>query len=164
MFLWGKERIRRAGKKILEENKDKEGIENLDIGFRVLKLDSSNMKDIYYTPQDTQQSMLEDLTDNIKGDRSELDLLFQVMLDLGVELSSTINEIEVSGKKIFSVSDNYLLATFDRDIDDKTITEIAKRKPVFFVMRDSSLTSDSVATNFEQIFNTYSPETTRSVL
>ena len=160
----GKERIRRAGKKILENNKDKEGIEKLDIGFRVLKLDSSNMKDIYYTPQDTQQSVLEDLTDNIKEDRSELDLLFQVMLDLGVELSSTITEIDISGKKVFSVSDKYLLATFDKDIDEKTITEIAKRKPVFFVMRDASLTSDSVATNFEQIFNTYSPDTTRKVI
>lgn len=160
----GKERIRRAGRKIIEENKDKEGIENLDIGFRVLKCDSSNMKDVYYNPQDIQQTMLDDMSENIKEDRTSEDLLFQVMLDLGVELSAKIEEKEVQGKKVFYVDDNYLVATFDKDINDEIITEIAKQKPYYFVMRDSSLSGDSVSSNFDQIFNTYSPETIRRVL
>ncbi|WP_428770520.1 site-specific DNA-methyltransferase [Treponema sp. HNW] len=160
----GKERIRRAGAKIKEDNKDKEGIENLDIGFRVLKCDSSNMKDVYYTPERYTQKDLIDLADNIKNDRSAEDLLFQVMLDLGILLSSKIEKKEVDGKTLFSVEDNYLIACFDDDITDEVITEIAKKKPSYFVMRDASAAQDSVTANFDQIFAAYSPDTVRKVL
>ena len=158
----GKERIRRAGAKIKEEN----GMmaQNLDTGFRVLKLDSSNMKDVYYNPDEYEPSMFESLTDNIKADRTPEDLLFQVMLDLGVLLSSKIEETTVCGKKVFNVADGYLYACFDSNVSEETITEIAKKKPYYFVMRDSSMANDSVATNFEQIFATYSPDTERKVL
>jgi len=158
----GKERIRRAGKKIKEEN----GLtaENLDTGFRVLKLDSTNMKDVYYNPDDVVLSLLDDLESNIKEDRTPEDLLFQVMLELGILLSSKIEESVIDGKKVFNVEDNYLIACFDENVTDETITAIAKQKPYYFVMRDSSMSSDSVATNFEQIFATYSPDTVRKVL
>jgi adenine-specific DNA-methyltransferase len=149
----GKERIRRAGKKIKEDNKDKPGIENLDIGFRVLKLDSSNMKDVYYTPEEYAQM------DNIKPDRSDEDLLFQVMLELGIPLSAKIKQ----DGKIFYVNDNYLIACFGK-IDTALITEIAKKKPYYAVFRDSSFISDSAMVNFEQVFSTYSPKTIRRVL
>lgn len=160
----GKERIRRAGKKIKEENKDKPDIENLDIGFRVLKCDSSNMKDVYYSPSEYEQSLFSSLTDNIKEDRTPEDLLFQVMLDLGVLLSSKIEETTIAGKKVFSVADGYLIACFDENITDETIKEIAQKKPYYFVMRDGGYASDSVATNFDQIFAAYSPSTIRKVL
>lgn len=160
----GKERIRRAGKKIKEENKDKEGIEKLDTGFRVLKLDSTNMKDVYYSPTDYSQDLFDSLTDNIKPDRTPQDLLFQVMLDLGVLLSSKIEENIIEGKKVFNVNDNYLIACFDNAITDATIKTIAQKKPYYFAMRDSSIESDSVATNFEQLFATYSPDTVRKIL
>ena len=137
---------------------------NLDIGFRVLKLDSSNMKDVYYTPDDYVPSLFDDLTDNIKKDRTPEDLLFQVMLDLGILLSSKIEETTVAGKKVFSVEDGFLMACFDKDVTDETITAIAKQKPYYFVMRDSSMASDSVAANFEQIFATYSPDPVKKVL
>ena len=157
----GKERIRRAGKKIKEENKDKEGIEDLDIGFRVLKLDSSNMKDVYYTPQEYGQMNfdLEGFMDNIKPDRSDEDLLFQVMLELDIPLSAKINRDE----KIFYVNDNYLIACFGK-VDTDLITAIAKKKPYYAVFRDNSFVSDSALVNFEQVFNTYSPNTIRKVL
>ncbi len=158
----GKERIRRAGKEILNESPITASA--LDIGFRVLKLDSSNMKDIYYNPADYVPSMFEALADNIKEDRTPEDLLFQVMLDLGVLLSSKIEETEIAGKKVFSVADGFLIACFDADVTDEVITEIAKKKPYYFVTRDHSMASDSVATNFDQIFATYSPETVRKVL
>ena len=161
----GKERIRRAGAKIKEESPLK--TQNLDTGFRVLKLDSSNMNDVYYNPADYTASLFETLVDNIKFDRTEEDLLFQVMLDLGVLLSSKITESEIGGKRVFTVApelDNFLMACFDENITDDVITEIAKQKPYYFVMRDSSLASDSVAANFDQIFATYSPETLRKVL
>lgn len=158
----GKERIRRAGKKIKEENP--EATANLDIGFRVLKLDSSNMKDVYYNPSELTMDTLFGTADNIKEDRTPEDLLFQVMLDLGVLLSNKIEESTVSEKKIFNVADGYLIACFDANITDEVITEIAKKKPYYFVMRDSSMASDSVAANFDQIFATYSPETVRKVL
>lgn len=135
-----------------------------DKGFRVLKLDSSNMKDVYYNPADYVPSMFESLTDNIKEDRTPEDLLFQVMLDLGVLLSSKIEETEIAGKKVFSVADGFLFACFDADVTDEVITEIAKKKPYYFVTRDHSMASDSVATNFDQIFATYSPDTVRKVL
>lgn len=157
-----KERIRRAGKKIKEENPLT--AQDLDIGFRVLKVDSTNMQDVYYNPAEIQQANLFDMADNIKPDRTPEDLLFQVMLDLGVLLSSKIEEMEIGGKTVFSVADGYLLACFDGEVTDEVVTAIAKQKPYYFVMRDSSLASDSVATNFEQIFTTYSPTTIRKVL
>lgn len=157
----GKERIRRAGKKIKEDNKDKPGIENLDIGFRVLKLDSSNMKEVYYTPEEYAQMNfnLEGFMDNIKPDRTEEDLLFQVMLDLGIPLSAKIRQ----DGETFYVNDNYLIASFGR-VDTDLITEIAKKKPYYAVFRDSSFVNDSAMVNFEQVFSTYSPNTTRRVL
>lgn len=192
----GKERIRRAGKRLAEqmdnekwtikingatvgtfanaidilEPKDKrvekiqEQIKNIDVGFRVLKCDTSNMKDVYYNPDDYEIGMFDQLTDNIKEDRTPEDLLFQVMLDLGVLLSSKIEETTIAGKKVFNVEGNYLIACFDDNVTDEVITAIAKQEPYYFVMRDSSMASDSVATNFEQIFATYSPTTERKVL
>ena len=157
-----KERIRRAGKKIKEKNADKEGIDKLDTGFRVLKLDSSNMQDVYYTPKEfTEQDLF---ADNVKPDRTAEDLLFQVMLDLGVELSATIEQRTINGKQVFFVNDNYLIACFDDNIAESTITEIAKMKPYYFVMRDSSLASDNVADNFDQLFETYSKDTIRKII
>lgn len=160
----GKERIRRAAKKIAEENPKA----NFDGGFRVLKCDSSNMKDVYYNPAEYEQSLFSRLEDNIKEDRTPEDLLFQVMLDLGILLSS---KIQVRSEKVgmrnysyFDVEDGYLIACFDKNIDEEVITAIAKQKPYYFVMRDSSMANDSVATNFEQIFATYSPDTVRKVL
>ena len=138
--------------------------ENLDIGFRVLKLDSSNMKEVYYNPAEYEPSIISSLEDNIKDDRTPEDLLFQVMLDLGVLLSSKIEETTIAGKKVFNVEDKYLIACFDDNVTEEVITEIAKQKPYYFVMRDSSMANDSVATNFEQIFATYSPDTVRKVL
>ena len=158
----GKERIRRAAEKVKEEN----GImaHDLDFGFRVLKVDSSNMKDVYYNPAEYELSIFDMLTDNIKEDRTPEDLLFQVMLDLGVLLSSKIEETTIAGKRVFNVADGFLIACFDELVTEETITAIAKQKPYYFVMRDSSMASDSVATNFEQIFATYSPDTERKVL
>ncbi len=158
----GKERIRRAGKKILEEHPEAAG--KLDIGFRVLKVDSSNMQDVYYRPDEYNQDLLSSLTDNIKPDRTPEDLLFQVMLDLGVLLSSKIEEMVIGGKKVFNVADGYLIACFDNDVTDEVVREIAKKQPYYAVFRDSGMASDSVATNFEQIFETYSPSTIRKVL
>ena len=158
----GKERIRRAGAKIKADNPLT--TQDLDVGFRVLKCDSSNMKDVYYTPSDYNSDLFEALADNIKEDRTAEDLLFQVMLDLGVLLSSKIDAIEIGGKHIYNVEDGYLMACFDNDLTEEVITEIAKMQPYYFVMRDSSMADDSVATNFEQIFATYSPNTVRRVL
>ena len=158
----GKERIRRAGAKIKEENPM--DTVDLDVGFRVLKCDTSNMKDVYYTPDEYDASMYDLLEDNIKDDRTPEDLLFQVMLDLGVLLSSKIEETVIAAKKVFKVEDNFLVACFDRDVTNEVIEAIAREKPIYFVMRDSSLANDSVATNFDQIFATYSPETIRKVL
>lgn len=158
----GKERIRRAGRKIKEEA----GMtaQDLDIGFRVLRLDSSNMQDVYYNPAVMTQSLLDTTTDNIKPDRTPEDLLFQVMLDLGVELSSPIRETTLGGKKVFAVAGTYLLACFDSGVTTETVTAIAKQGPYYAVFRDSSMVNDSVATNFDQIFETYSPGTVRRVL
>ncbi|MCM1368108.1 MAG: site-specific DNA-methyltransferase [Roseburia sp.] len=196
----GKERIRRAGKKILELNdclKKTRVIDtqeqlnildvlkgndnaimdfiqtqptadmsrnNLDIGFRVLKLDSSNMQDVYYKPEEYSQSLLSAFEDNIKADRTPLDLLFQVMLELGKPLSAKIEEKEIAGKEVFIVDDNDLIACFDNDITDEAVKTIAQLKPLYAVFRDSSLHSDSTAANFDQIFATYSPTTIRKVL
>ena len=158
----GKERIRRAGTKIKEESPMT--TVDLDTGFRVLKLDSTNMKDVYYNPADYELNLFDTLADNIKEDRTPEDLLFQVMLDLGVLLSSKIEESTIGGKKVFNVADGFLYACFDENVTEDVITEIAKQNPYYFVMRDSSMANDSVATNFEQIFATYSPDTVRKVL
>ena len=195
----GKERIRRAGKKIKEENDalkhtkvidkpeqlnvmqalknnqramidfiktqpEQDLSNNLDIGFRVLKLDSSNMKDVYYKPSDYTQNLLDSLESNIKEDRTPLDLLFQVMLDLGKPLSAKIEEKEIAGKHVYIVNEDDLIACFDDDITEEVVKEIAKKKPLYAVFRDSGLSSDSTSTNFDQIFATYSPNTTRKVL
>jgi Adenine specific DNA methylase Mod len=158
----GKERIRRAGKKILQENSLTEN--DLDIGFRVLKLDTTNMKDVYYAPAQYQRSLLDNLENNIKEDRSPEDLLFQVLLDLGVELSGSIASESIGGKTVFNVENNYCTACFDTDLTDAVITEIAKKQPVYAVFRDMSFNSDSVGANVEQIFKTYSPNTKITVL
>ena len=158
----GKERIRRAGKKIKEENKDKEGIEKLDTGFRVLKLDTSNMEDVYYTPQEFMPQLL--FNENVKADRTGEDLLFQVMLDLGIELSAKIETRQIAGKTVHIVDDNYLVACFDRDVTEAAIKEIAELHPVYFVMRDASAANDNVIDNFEQIFRHYSPDTNCKIL
>lgn len=156
----GKERIRRAVKKIAEENPEAK----FDGGFRVLKCDSSNMKDIYYTPSETQQSLFDTYADNIKEDRTPEDLLFQVMLDLGVLLSSKIEETTIAGKQVFNVADGFLIACFDKDVTEETVKAVAEKKPYYAVFRDSSMANDSVATNFDQIFASISPETVRKVL
>lgn len=158
----GKERIRRAGKKVKEEA----GVmgQDLDIGFRVLKLDSSNMEDVYYTPDNFDANNLFTLADNIKTDRTSEDLLFQVMLDLGIELSAKIEKTEIAGKEVWCVDGGYLMACFDKDVNEATITEIAKQKPVYFVMRDASAANDNVLDNFDQLFANYSPDTTCKIL
>ena len=158
----GKKRLTLAGKKIKADSPLT--TQNLDTGFRVLKLDSSNMKDVYYSPADYEISMFDNLADNIKDDRKAEDLLFQVMLDLGVLLSSKIEESTIAGKKVFNVADGFLMACFDENVSDETITAVAKQQPYYFVMRDSSLANDSTATNFDQIFAAYSPDTVRKVL
>ena len=158
----GEERIKRAGKKIREDSPLT--TQDLDIGFRCFTIDSSNMKDVYYKPSEYGQMNLGSFMDNIKEDRTPEDLLIQVMLDLGVLLSSKIEQAEIAGKKVFSVADGYLIACFDKDVTDETVIEIAKRKPFYAVFRDSGMASDSVAANFEQIFETYSPNTVRKVL
>ena len=174
----GKERIRRAGKKIASEREQRtskldsmlsgsdlskvkeeagSSVQNLDTGFRVLKLDTSNMEDVYYTPQEFELQSL--FNENVKADRTNEDLLFQVMLDLGIELSVKIENKQIAGKNVHFVDDNYLVACFDRDVNESTITEIAKLQPIYFVMRDASAANDNVIDNFEQIFKHYSPDT-----
>lgn len=155
----GEERIRRAGKKIKEETGA-----DIDYGFRCFKVDSSNMKDVYYKPADMKQNQMDLFADNIKEDRTPEDLLIQVMLDLGVLLSSKIEETEIAGKKVFSVENGYLIACFDENVTEEVVTAIAKQHPYYAVFRDSSMADDSVAANFEQIFMTYSPQTVRKVL
>ena len=158
----GKERIRRAGRKIRDDAGPTAA--DLDIGFRVLRLDSSNMQDVYYNPVNLSQSLLDLTTDNIKPDRTPEDLLFQVMLELGVLPSSKIVETEIDGKKVFDVADGFLLACFDTGVTTETVTAIAKKQPYYAVFRDASMADDSTATNFDQIFETYSPSTVRKVL
>lgn len=170
----GKERIRRVGEKIKEEletgNQEnglftkQEDIQTLDVGFRVLKLDSSNMEDIYYSPAEYNQQTLFTKTESVKSDRTSEDLLFQVMLELGATLDSKIEQISIAGKTVYNVATNYLIACFDNEINDSVVTAIAKMQPQYAVFRDSSMVDDSTATNFEQIFKTYSPNTTTKVL
>ena len=156
----GKERIRRAGKKVKEEA----GLQgqNLDTGFRVLKLDSSNMEDVYYTPQEFTMASL--FNENVKAGRTNEDLLFQVMLDLGIELSAKIETKQIAGKQVHIVDEGYLVACFDREVNETAITEIAKQQPVYFVMRDASAANDNVIDNFEQIFRHYSPDTSCRII
>ena len=158
----GKERIRRAGRKIKEES----GLaaQNLDIGFRVLKCDTSNMKTVFYRPDEVEQTLFNNYADNIKEDRTPEDLLFQVMLDLGILLSSKIEETTIGGCKVFNVADGFLYACFDNNISDEVVTAIAKEQPYYAVFRDSGMASDSVLTNFDQIFASISPSTVRKVL
>ena len=168
----GEERIRRAGKTILEEQNNNESDGSLfaqteskpkmDVGFRVLKLDSSNMNDVYYKPEEFSEQLIKE--DNVKEDRSSEDLLFQVMLECNLPLSSKIQTEKIAGKEVFSVNNGYLVACFDENINEEVIKAIAKRRPYYFVMRDSSLASDNVADNFEQIFQAYSKETIRRII
>ena len=158
----GKERIRRAGSKIKEESPLT--TQNLDTGFRVLKLDSTNMEDIYYSPGDINQANLFSLVDNVKPDRTSEDLLFQVMLELGATLDSKIEYQTIDGKTVWNVSDGYIVACFDKDVTDDVVKAIAKMQPQYAVLRDTSMANDSTATNFEQIFKTYSPNTTTKIL
>ena len=158
----GKERIRRAGSKIKEESPLT--TQNLDTGFRVLKLDSTNMEDIYYSPGDINQANLFSLVDNVKPDRTSEDLLFQVMLELGATLDSKIEYQTIDGKTVWNVSDGYIVACFDKDVTDDVVKVIAKMQPQYAVLRDTSMANDSTATNFEQIFKTYSPNTTTKIL
>ena len=158
----GKERIRRAGKKIKEDSPLT--TQDLDTGFRVLKLDSSNMEDIYYTPKEISQATLFSLVDNVKSDRTAEDLLFQVMLELGATLDSKIATEVVADKTIYNVADGYLVACFDKDVTDEVVTTIAKMHPLYAVLRDTSMANDSTATNFEQLFKTYSPDTVTKIL
>ena len=156
----GKERIRRAGKKIKDESPLK--TQDLDTGFRVLKLDSSNMENVYHTPAEFSEGDM--FANNIKADRTEEDLLFQTMIELGIELSAKIEQKEIAGKTVWNVANGKLLACFDENVNEATITEIARQQPNYFVMRDSSLASDNVADNFEQIFEYYSKDTIRRIL
>ena len=158
----GKERIRRAGKKIKEESPLT--TQDLDTGFRVLKLDSTNMQDIYYSPKDISQADLFSQVDNVKPDRTGEDLLFQVMLELGATLDSKIETTTVAGKTIYNVAEGYLVACFDQDVTDDVVKSIAQMQPAYAVLRDTSMKDDSTATNFEQIFKTYSPDTVTKIL
>ena len=158
----GKERIRRAGAKIKADSPLT--TQNLDTGFRVLKLDSSNMKDVFYSPKETSQLELFTLVDNVKDDRTSKDLLFQVMLELGATLDSKIEESKVDGKTIYNVGDGYLVACFDQDVSDDVVKAIAKMQPTYAVLRDTGMADDATATNFEQIFKTYAPNTTARIL
>ena len=158
----GKERIRRAGKKIKEESPLT--TQDLDTGFRVLKLDSTNMQDIYYSPKDILQADLFSQVDNVKPDRTGEDLLFQVMLELGATLDSKIETTTIAGKTIYNVAEGYLVACFDPDVTDDVVKAIAQMQPAYAVLRDTSMKDDSTATNFEQIFKTYSPDTVTKIL
>ena len=154
----GKERVRRAGSIVKQNNS------NVDTGFRVLKLDSSNMKDVFYRPSELTLDLLAGLESNIKEDRTAFDLLFQVMLELGKPLSAKIEEKVIAGKNVYIVDENDLIACFDENITEEVVKTIAQMKPLYAVFRDNSFASDTVATNFDQIFATYSPNTTRKVL
>lgn len=159
----GLERIRRVGKALKTNQTTIDGT-SLDVGFRVFKIDSSNMEDIYYTPKDLKKESLISSLNNIKNGRTGEDLLFQVMLELGIELSAKIAKTQIDGKEVFDVDDGYLIACFSNDVTDEIVTQIAKKKPRHAVFRDSSMADDSVAINFEQIFKTYSPNTDTKVL
>ena len=164
----GEERIRKAGERLLSNNTTKNLFNSssnapyVNCGFRVLKLDTSNMQDVYYKPEEFSETSL--FEDNVKPDRTPEDLLFQVMLECNLPLSAKIERKTIAGKEVFNVNDGYLLACFDEDVNETVITEVAKLKPYYFIMRDKSLSSDNVADNFEQIFNAYSKDTIRKIL
>lgn len=158
----GKERIRRAGKKIKEESPLT--TQDLDTGFRVLKLDSTNMQDIYYSPKDISQPELFSQIENVKPDRTGEDLLFQVMLELGATLDSKIETTTVAGKTIYNVAEGYLVACFDQNVSDEVVKAIAQMQPAYAVLRDASMMNDATVTNFEQIFKTISPDTVTRIL
>lgn len=160
----GYRNICEIGEKRIKKVIDNIDNRNIDLGFRVFELDTSNMKDVYYTPSETQQSLFDTYADNIKEDRTPEDLLFQVMLDLGVLLSSKIAETTIAGKQVFNVADGFLIACFDKDVTEETVKAVAEKKPYYAVFRDSSMANDSVATNFDQIFASISPDTVRKVL
>lgn len=160
----GYRNICEIGEKRIKKVIDNIDNRNIDLGFRVFELDSSNMKDIYYNPSETQQSLFDTYADNIKEDRTPEDLLFQVMLDLGVLLSSKIDETTIAGKHVFNVADGFLIACFDNNVTEETVKAVAEKKPYYAVFRDSSMANDSVATNFDQIFASISPDTIRKVL
>lgn len=160
----GYRNICEIGEKRIKKVIDNIDNKNIDLGFRVFELDSSNMKDVYYNPTETQQSLFDTYADNIKEDRTPEDLLFQVMLDLGVLLSSRIEETTIAGKQVFNVADGFLIACFDNDVTEETVKAVAEKKPYYAVFRDSSMANDSVATNFDQIFASISPDTVRKVL
>lgn len=160
----GYRNICEIGEKRIKKVIDNIDNRNIDLGFRVFELDSSNMKDVYYNPSETQQSLFDVYADNIKEDRTPEDLLFQVMLDLGVLLSSKIEETTIAGKQVFNVADGFLMACFDKDVTEETVKAVAEKKPYYAVFRDSSMANDSVATNFDQIFASISPDTVRKVL
>jgi adenine-specific DNA-methyltransferase len=153
----GKERIRRVGARIKEKNSINSA--DFDVGFRVLKIDTSNMADVYYAPDAVKQTDLVAHTDNIKPERTPEDLLFQVLVDWGVDLSLSIAQETVAKKKVFFVDGNALAACFDPKVSEDLVKELAKRKPLRVVFRDSSYDSDSVKINVEQIFKLLSPET-----
>lgn len=155
----GKERIRRAAKKIKEETEAE-----IDYGFRVFRLDESNMQDVYYRPQELDQSKMDLFSDNVKPDRTEDDLLAQVMLDWGLPLSLKIEQVNVSGKKVFKVDDNSLFACFDTGIDETFAKEIAKEKPLRIVFKDAGFKDDTAKTNVKQLLKQLSPETEMKVL
>jgi adenine-specific DNA-methyltransferase len=148
----GKDRIRRAGEKIKNDNADKEGIDDLDVGFRVLKVDSSNMKDVYFSPDNTSQDDMFDLASNIKDDRTDEDLLFMVLLDWGIDLSVKIERSEVAGKTVYFVDDNFLAACFEENLDEDFVKALVTENPLKVVLRDSGFASSSVKINVEQIF------------
>ena len=160
----GYRNICEIGEKRIKKVIDNIDNKNIDLGFRVFELDSSNMKDVYYNPSETQQSLFDTYADNIKEDRTPEDLLFQVMLDLGVLLSSKIEKTTIAGKQVFNVADGFLIACFDNDVTEETVKAVAEKKPYYAVFRDSSMANDSVATNFDQIFASISPDTVRKVL
>lgn len=155
----GKERIRRAGKKVKQDNAGKPGIERVDVGFRVLKIDSSNMKEVFYTPDAVSQDLLSDQVNNIREDRTPEDLLFQVLLDWGVDLALPIAKETVEGKSVYFVDGNALAACFDEGVSEDFVKLLAKREPLRVVFRDAGFATDSVKINVEQIFKLMSPST-----
>ncbi|WP_304346421.1 site-specific DNA-methyltransferase [Campylobacter showae] len=160
----GKERIRRAGKKILEENKDKEGIENLDTGFRVLKLDDTNMRDIYYSPSEYSQDLLFKLDSNVKSDRTDLDLLFGCLLEWGLPLSLPYTCENIEDCTVHNYNDGDLIACFDENIAENVIKEIAKKRPLRAVFRDSSFADSPSKINVSEIFKLLAPDTRVKVI
>jgi len=155
----GKDRIRRAGKKVKQENTGKPGVDELDVGFRVLKIDRSNMKEVFYTPDAASQDQLFDQVNNIREDRTSEDLLFQVLLDWGVDLALPIAQETIAGKAVFFVDGNALAACFEEGVSKEFVKLLAKREPLRAVFRDSGFANDSVKINVEQIFKLMSPGT-----